>query len=124
MNIQEFISSLPQSLVKNEDISIPNDVIRKLFRLADLCKTDVFFAVGCGNNNAVKIAAKEFKVKRSVGIEIRKTLADKARKKIISMKKVINDIWICGNAWHGIHGATTRSATTAIRYHYKYRWTK
>ena len=38
LNIQEFISSLPQSLVKNEDISIPDDVIRKLFRLADLCK--------------------------------------------------------------------------------------
>jgi len=45
LNIQEFISSLPQSLVKSEDISIPDDVIRKLFRLADLCKTDVFFDV-------------------------------------------------------------------------------
>ena len=83
LNIQEFISSLPQSLVKSEDISIPDNVIRKLFRLADLCNTDVFFHLGCGNNNAVKIAAKEFKVKRSVGIEIRKTLANKARKKII-----------------------------------------
>jgi len=93
LNIQEFISSLPQSLVKSEDISIPDDVIRKLFRLADLCKTDVFFDLGCGNNNAVKIAAKEFKVKRSVGIEIRKTLANKARKKIIRMKnaEIINE---------------------------------
>jgi hypothetical protein len=93
LNIQEFISSLPQSLVKSEDISIPDNVIRKLFRLADLCNTDVFFHLGCGNNNAVKIAAKEFKVKRSVGIEIRKTLANKARKKIIRIKnaEIINE---------------------------------
>src|SRR5919109_4495527 len=88
LNIQEFISYLPQSIVNSEDISIPDDVIRKLFRLADLCKDDIFFDLRCGNSNAVKLAAKEFKVKRSVGIEIRKTLAKKARKKIIRMKNI------------------------------------
>ena len=93
LNIQEFISSLPRSVVNSEDISIPDNVIRKLFRLADLCKNDIFFDLRCGNNNAVKIAAKEFKVKRSVGLEIRETLANKARKKIIRMKnaEIINE---------------------------------
>jgi trans-aconitate methyltransferase len=92
LNIQEFISSLPQSVVNSEDISIPDNVIRKLFRFADLCKTDVFFDLRCGNSNAVKIAAKEFKVKESVGIEFRKTLVNKARKKIIGIKnaEIIN----------------------------------
>jgi len=89
----EFISSLPQSVVKGEDISIPDNVIRKIFRLADLCKTDIFYDLGCGNNNAVTIAAKEFKVKRSVGIEIRKAIAIKAHKKIEGIRnaEIIND---------------------------------
>ena len=93
LNIQEFISSLPQSVVSSEDISIPDNVIRKLFRFAELCKNDVFYDLKCGNNNAVKIAAKEFTVKRSVGIEIRKALANKARKKIIRMKnaEIVNE---------------------------------
>jgi trans-aconitate methyltransferase len=93
LNIQEFISSLPQSVVNSEDISIPDNVIRKLFRFADLSKNDVFFDLRCGNSNAVKIAAKEFTVKKSVGIEVRNTLANKARKKIIRIKnaEIVNE---------------------------------
>ena len=93
MKITEFLSSLPQSVVKGEDISVPDNVVRKIFRLANLRETDMFYDLGCGNNNAVTIAAKEFKVKRSVGIEIRKTIAIKAHKKIegIMNAEVIND---------------------------------
>ena len=92
LKIEEFISSLPQSVVKGEDISIPDNVVRKIFKLANLGKTDTFYHLGCGNNNTVTIAAKEFKVKRSVGIEIRKALAIKARKKIVDIKnaEIIN----------------------------------
>jgi hypothetical protein len=38
--------------------------------------------LGCGTNNTIRIAAQEFKVKKSVGIEIRKSLATKARNNI------------------------------------------
>ncbi|MBV9176986.1 MAG: hypothetical protein JO297_08100 [Nitrososphaeraceae archaeon] len=92
MKIQEFISSLPQPVVKGEDVSIPDNVIKKIFKLANLRKTDIFYDLGCGNNNTVAIAAKEFKVKMSIGIEIRKSLAIKAHKKIEGMKnaKIVN----------------------------------
>lgn len=92
LNIEEFLTSLPQNVVSGEDISIPDNIIRKMFRTANLRKTDIFYDLGCGNNNAVKIAAKEFRVKRSVGIEIRKTEVIEARRKIIGINnaEIIN----------------------------------
>ena len=91
LKIQDFISSLPQSVVKGEDISIPDNVARKILKIANVRKTDIFYELGCGNNNTVTIAAKEFKVKRSVGIDIRKPIAMKAHKRI---PKINNSIEI------------------------------
>ena len=82
MKIEHFLSSLPQSVLKGNDVSLPDNVIRKLFRFARLRSTDVFYHLGCGTNNTIRIAAQEFKVKKSVGIEIRKSLATKARNNI------------------------------------------
>jgi trans-aconitate methyltransferase len=79
--------------VKGENVSIPDNVIRKMFKLANLSNTDIFYHLGCGKNNTVAIAAKEFKVKRAIGIEIISALAIKARKKIEGMKnaEIVND---------------------------------
>lgn len=82
MKIQHFLSSLPQSVLKGEDISLPDNVIRKLFKFARLRKTDVFYHLGCGTSNTIRIAAKEFNVKKSVGVEVNKSLASNARNKI------------------------------------------
>jgi trans-aconitate methyltransferase len=68
--------------MKGEDISLPDNVIRKLFKFAQLQKTDVFYHLGCGTNNTIRIAAKEFNVKKSVGVEVNKLLASNARNKI------------------------------------------
>src|SRR5947208_15112685 len=95
LRTKEFLSSLPQSVLKGEDIFIPDKVVRKLFRFAGLRRSDIFYDLGCGNSSAVAIAAKEFKVKRSVGIEIKKKVAVEARKKIISMQnaqRIMGDI--------------------------------
>src|SRR5207253_10873342 len=85
LRTKEFLSSLPRSMLKCDDIFIPDKVVRKLFRFAGLRRSDIFYDLGSGNSNAVEIGAKEFKVKRSVGIEIRKKVAIEARKKVISM---------------------------------------
>ncbi|HET7147539.1 MAG TPA: hypothetical protein VFI73_03485 [Candidatus Nitrosopolaris sp.] len=95
MITKEFFSSLPQSVLKGEDILIPDNVVRKLFKFAGLRRSDIFYDLGCGNCNAVAIAAKEFKVKRSVGIEVRRKVAIEARRKVISMDNaqiIIGDI--------------------------------
>jgi trans-aconitate methyltransferase len=82
-------------VLKGEDIQIPDKVLRKLFRFAGLRRSDIFYDLGCGNSSAVSIAAKEFKVKRAVGIEIRRKVAIEARRKVVSLDNaqiIIGDI--------------------------------
>jgi hypothetical protein len=86
LKIQHFLSSLPQTILKGEDVALPDTVIRKIFRFARLRKTDIFYHLGCGTNSTIRLAAAEFNVKRSVGIEIRKSMANKARAKIIGVE--------------------------------------
>jgi trans-aconitate methyltransferase len=86
LELDEFLSTLPQSVVTGEAVSLPDNVVRRIFKFAGLKKGDAFYHLGCGEGNAVAIAAKEFKVKRSVGIEINKTAAAKARKQIAGAK--------------------------------------
>jgi trans-aconitate methyltransferase len=86
LELRDFLSSLPQSVLRGERASLTNNVIRKVFNFAKLKKSDIFCHLGCGEGNAVAIAAKEFGVKKSVGIEIDKSLADNARRNIAGIK--------------------------------------
>ena len=72
MNISEFISTLPTSVLKGNNVRLPDNVIRRMFKLARLGKNDIFYDLGCGNSNAVYIASTEFKVKNAIGVEKRK----------------------------------------------------
>lgn len=73
-------------MVTGEDVSLPDSVVRKIFQFAKLKRGDVFYHLGCGEGNAVAIAAKEFGVRKSVGIDINKAAASKARKNIAGFK--------------------------------------
>ena len=86
LELDEFLSSLPQSIVTGEAVSLTDNVVRRIFKFAKLKKSDVFYHLGCGEGNAVEIAAKEFGVKKSVGIELKKATAAKARKQIAGIK--------------------------------------
>ncbi len=92
MKLDEFFSSLPQSIVTGEAVSLPENVVRKIFKFAKLKKSDVFYHLGCGQGNAVAIAANEFGITKSVGIELNKATAAKARKQIagISNSEIVN----------------------------------
>ena len=73
MNINEFISTLPSSILKGNNIKLPDNVIRRMFKLARLDKNDIFYDLACGYSDAVYIASIEYKVKKAIGIEKRKT---------------------------------------------------
>ena len=88
MNIGEFLSTLPQDVVQGKGISLPDSVVRKMFKLAGIRKSDVFYHLGCGRANAVALAAKEYGVKQAVGIEPDKKLAARAKKATAGMKNV------------------------------------
>ena len=86
MELGDFLSSLPQSVLRGERVSLTDNVIRKIFNFAKLKKGDIFCHLGCGEGNTVAIAAKEFGVKKSIGIEIDKSIADNARRHIAGLK--------------------------------------
>ncbi|HEY6757263.1 MAG TPA: methyltransferase domain-containing protein [Nitrososphaera sp.] len=85
MELGDFLSSLPQSVLRGERVSLTDNVIRKIFNFAKLKKGDTFCHLGCGDGNAVAIAAKEFGVKKSVGVEIDKSISDNARRHIAGL---------------------------------------
>ena len=86
MELGDFLSSLPQYVLRGERVSLTDNVIRKIFNFAKLKKGDIFCHLGCGEGNTVAIAAKEFGVKKSIGIEIDKSIADNARRHIAGLK--------------------------------------
>jgi len=92
LELGDFLSSLPQTVIKGETVSLNDNVIRKIFKFAKLNKSDVFYHLGCGEGNAVGIAAKEFGVKKSVGVEVDKSISDRAQRKIagIANAHIIN----------------------------------
>ena len=87
MNINELISTLPSSVLSGNNIKLPDNVIRRMFKLARLDKNDIFYDLGCGNSDALYIASIEYKVKGAIGIEKRKTAVREIIGKDQSIKK-------------------------------------
>jgi hypothetical protein len=95
MNINEFISTLPTSVIRGDNVSLPDDVIRRMFKLARLSKKDIFYDLGCGNSNAIYIASTEYEVKKAIGVEKRKKSVASLLKKTRSLRNakiIIDDI--------------------------------
>jgi trans-aconitate methyltransferase len=80
------VSSLPENVLMGDDITLPESVIKKIFRFGEINNDDIFYHLGCGAGNAVQIAAKEFGVKRSIGVEKRNEIASVAKKSISGLK--------------------------------------
>lgn len=68
MKIEEYISSLPSSIISGEEVQLLDDSLREIFKFVNLGKDDVFYHLGCGTGNSLIIATKEFGAK-SVGID-------------------------------------------------------
>lgn len=80
MKIEEYLSSLPSSIISGEEVELPDDTLRKIFRFAELTKDDVFYHLGCGNGNSIAIAIQEFLVKKAIGIDNNQNKILQARK--------------------------------------------
>lgn len=95
MDISEFVSSLPGNVLTGDNISLPASVIRKILRFGEVKDHDIFYHLGCGIGNTVQIAAEEFAVKRSIGIERKEEIASMAKKKLKKLenaKIIVDDI--------------------------------
>ena len=69
MKIEEYLKTLPQSIITGEDVELRDDTLKEIFEFASLNKDDVFYHLGCGSGNSLAIALEEFGVKMAVGID-------------------------------------------------------
>jgi len=69
VKIEEYLKTLPQSIITGEDVELRDDTLREIFEFASLNKDDVFYHLGCGSGNSLAIALEEFGVKMAVGID-------------------------------------------------------
>lgn len=94
MKIEDYISTLPSSIIKGEEIDLSDNTIRDIFRFAQLDENDVFYHLGCGNGNSIKIALEEFRAKKAIGIDNNKDKITNAQK-LLEEKNIANGIFRC-----------------------------
>ncbi|MCE4611727.1 MAG: methyltransferase domain-containing protein [Desulfurococcales archaeon] len=58
-----------------------NEVLPVVFKLLNLNDGDIFYDLGCGDGRVVVEAAKRFPVRKAVCIELRRELAEEARRR-------------------------------------------
>ena len=80
MKIEEYLSTLPQSILSGEEIQIPPDTIREIFRFTDLGENDIFYHLGCGDGTSLLIARQEFNIKNGIGIDKSEKMINLAKK--------------------------------------------
>ncbi len=92
MKIEEYISTLPESIISGQEVQLSDDSLREIFKFAGLGPNDVFCHLGCGTGNSLLIAAREFGAK-SVGIDNDKEKITQTEKdpKITALHQDITD---------------------------------
>ena len=69
MKIEEYIKSLPDNIISGDDVQLPDDSFRKIFKFLELDENDIFYHLGCGDGKGIFISRNEFNVKKAVGID-------------------------------------------------------
>ena len=92
MKIEEYLNTLPESILSGEDVQLPEQTFRDIFKFANLGKNDRFYHLGCGDGTGLVIAKEEFKAKKVIGIDNSKEKTDVAKQMLV--KKNMNDISI------------------------------
>ena len=80
MKIEEYIKSLPSDIISGDNVQLPEYSIRKIFEFLNLGENDVFYHLGCGDGEGIKIALQEFHVKNAIGVDNNKEKIQRAIK--------------------------------------------
>ena len=103
VKIEEYIKSLPNDIISGNEVQLPDDSLRKVFEFLNLDENDIFYHLGCGDGEGIKIALQEFHVKNAIGVDNNKEKIQRAIK-LITKNHLDGDPWIkgCQNALHKI----------------------
>jgi hypothetical protein len=69
MKIEEYLKTLPTSIMSGEEVELRDDALREILEFASVGKNDIFYHLGCGNGNSLAMALEEFNVKKAVGVD-------------------------------------------------------
>lgn len=69
MKIEEYLKSLPESIVSGEEVQLTEKSFRDIFNFLKLEKNDIFYHLGCGDGTGIAIALKEYQVRKAIGID-------------------------------------------------------
>ena len=97
MKIEEYLKTLPESILSGEDVQLPDQTFRDIFKFVNLGKDDAFYHLGCGNGAGLLIATEEFGAKKVVGIDNSKEKTSAAEKMLVAkgktdVKIICNDV--------------------------------
>jgi len=95
MKIEEYLETLPDNLLSGEDVQLHEKSFRDIFKFVELGKDDIFYHLGCVDEIGIKIAIKEFNVKKAIGIDSNSEKIEKAIKNL--QDNNINGELICQN---------------------------
>ena len=84
MKIEDYLSSLPSSIISGEDVELSDKTLREIFSFAELSENDIFYHLGCGSGNSIVISLQEFNVKKAIGI-------DNNKDKIVCAGKLVEE---------------------------------
>lgn len=93
MKLEEYLKSLPENIVNGENVQLPDKSFRDIFDFVDLGETDVFYHLGCGDGEGIRIALEEYNVKKAIGIDIDESKIKYAENSLI--KKSLSGDLIC-----------------------------
>lgn len=89
MKIEDYLSSLPNSIINGEDVELSDETLREIFRFVNLTKNDIFYHLGCGKGNSIIIALEEFMVKKATGIDNNKEKISQGQE-VLQKKHITN----------------------------------
>ena len=97
MKIEEYLNTLPESILSGQDVQLSEQTFRDIFKFVNLGKNDVFYHLGCGNGTGLVIAKEEFNAKKVIGIDNSKEKINHAKKMLQEKNKtdvsiIYNDI--------------------------------
>ena len=82
MKIEEYIKSLPSDIISGNNVQLPEYSLKKIFEFLKLDGNDVFYHLGCGSGEGIKMALREFHVKSAIGVDNDKEKIQRATKLI------------------------------------------
>ncbi len=94
MKIEDYLSSLPSSIISGEDVELSDKTLRDIFQFAELSENDIFYHLGCGSGNSIIASLQEFKVKKAIGIDKIKDKIEHAQK-LLDQNHISNGSFRC-----------------------------